>query len=265
MTHSLDYGLMKSLVISALLVLIFPSISYSKNNVWKVFFTNSMPPYLSEDRKSGLELDIVRAAMEAVDAHFHLDDNINYQRGIIELGKKKIDAMVGNSNNEKYAEKLQGKVYFSNSTISYIDCVISLKERRFKLNSFKDYKDKSIWAFQSAKHVLGEEFKSMADKNPQYSEEHDQKKQAKLLINHRLDLAISDKNIFLYQLHKLNDKKYGADKFQFKSISKPTPRSVIFVDKAKRDLFNKGLKRIKANGVYQKILKKYKKMASQSC
>lgn len=239
------------------------STSYAKP--LKLFFTNSMPPYLYENRTKGLELDIIKEAMRAANIEFNLDDNVNYNRGILELKHKYIDAMVVNKENTKYREKIGKEIYFSDTSLHYLDCTISLKKKNFKLDNIDNFIGKSIWAFQSAKEVLGSKFKKMALSNPRYTEENDQKNQASMLASERLDIAISDKNIFLYQLNKLDNKKIGSKDFSFQPIAKPTPRAVIFIDKSKRNKFNRGLKKIKQNGVYNKIRERYKKFSSHSC
>jgi len=101
--------------------------------------------------------------------------------------------------------------------------------------------------------------------NKKYTENFAQENQVKVLINKRIDVAISDKNIFLSSLSSHGILKDGEKIFNFHSIGKPTKRTIRFLDKKLRDSFNKGLKIIRKNGSYKKILKKYSLLYSDKC
>lgn len=230
----------------------------------KVFFTNSMPPYLFESNEEGLEFELIEAALKSKGHTLKVVDNVSYKRGLLQLSSSKIDGVVGNKNNSAYKKKSKN-VYPSNVVLKYVDCAITLKKNHIRLNNISDYKDKRVWAFKTAKKVLGEEFSKMANENPKYSEEFLQRLQVKVLIKNRIDVAISDKNIFLYQLNLNKKLNYSKNDFDFKSISPQAPRAIMFRNKKLRYIFNKGLKEIRKNGTYNKILTKYKKYSHERC
>ena len=174
-----------------------------------------------------------------------------------------IDGIVGNKANRYYSSE-GGVVFDSQQTLSYIDCAITLKDRKIELKSIQDFYGKSIWAFKTASKVLGKDFGEMAEKNPRYHEEGDQEKQLDMLIQQRIDVAISDRNIFHHNL-KNHPNGYSIDKFSFYRIHGATPRNIKFRTKVLRDLFNEGLTRIKNNGAFDRIISKYENSYQSSC
>ncbi|OUR96815.1 hypothetical protein A9Q84_10775 [Halobacteriovorax marinus] len=226
--------------------------------------TKSMPPYLYHNEETGIEYEIVNEALKAAGFKKIRRIDVHFRRGIILLNMKEIDAITSNMANNLY-DQVKHPIYSSNLTLNYIDCAISLKENNFQLNNIKNFYNKRIWAFKSASKIFGPKFEEMTKENKGYTESFDQKRQVKVLLRKRIDIAISDKNIFLSRLKLESSKKDGKKLFNFHSIGKPTKRSVRFLDKKIRDDFNKGLKTIKNNGKYKEILKKYKDLYSQEC
>jgi polar amino acid transport system substrate-binding protein len=225
-------------------------------------FTFSMPPYLSQDLKSGIELDIIKAALEATNQKNIEVHNVHYLRAI-ELAKEgKIDLIAGNLSNQLYSEKIPD-IYTSTTTIHYVDCAISLRSKNINLKEIDNYYDKRIWAFKSASLVFGSEFQNMANTNPHYSEDFDQQKQIDMLSMGRIDVAISDRNIFSSKL--LEKQGIEESHFKFDTIGPPTARSVRSTNNTLIAQINKGLGIIKQNGRYQAILGQYKDSYSQDC
>ena len=140
----------------------------------KIAFTKSMPPYLYEKEDRGIELEIIQAAFESQGLKLAPFYNIHYQRASKLISKKRIDAIVANQGNQYYL-KHSKNIHNSDKTLDYMDCAISLKARNIKYDSFSDYSDKTIWAFKSAKEVLGKEFKKAVENNRNYTENYDQK------------------------------------------------------------------------------------------
>jgi polar amino acid transport system substrate-binding protein len=226
--------------------------------------TKSMPPYLYQSTKTGIEYEIVIEALNAakvVDIQ-HID--VHFKRGIMLINTKSIDGITSNLANSAYIDT-STKLYESAPTLNYIDCAISLKENNFKLTSIKNFYKKKIWAFKSASTTLGEEFNQMTKINKGYTENYSQELQVKVLVNKRIDIAISDKNIFLSRLSEEDVGSITKDHFVFHSIGEPTKRVVRFYDRELRDKFNKGLEVIKKNGTYKKILEKYKNLYFSKC
>jgi len=91
----------------------------------------------------------------------------------------------------------------------------------------KEFSTKAVWAFKPAKEVLGEKFKIAVSKNKFYSETIDQHMHAKALIMKRVDIIISDKNIFMQLLNE-HDPNFSSKNIQFTDFTPVTPRNVKF-------------------------------------
>jgi len=227
-----------------------------------IAFTFSMSPYLNDDMKTGIERDIIFEAMNASGIELGEVHNVHYKRAMQMLEQGHIDGIVSNMANSAY-DSLALKSYLSNKTIDYVDCAITSSKQNLKLTTVQDYAGKSIWAFKTAKTTLGAEFESMANNNPNYTEDTDQTKQAGMLALGRIDVAISDRNIFTSKLKR--DGQYEIQDFNFQTIGDPTPRALRFSDKKHLENFNLGLAKIKASGDYAKILARYKGHYASSC
>jgi polar amino acid transport system substrate-binding protein len=220
-----------------------------------IAFTFSMPPYLNSDMKSGIERDIIVEALSAGQIELGEIHNVHYKRAMKMLEQGLIDGIVSNMGNRAY-DNLARESYPSDKTIDYVDCAITSAKQGIKLGSVNDYVDKSIWAFKTAKTTLGPEFELMANKNALYTEDTDQTKQAGMLALGRIDVAISDRNIFASKVKR--DGKYQIQDFEFQTIGSPTPRTLRLSSKTLLENFNKGLAKIKEAGSYAKILGRYK-------
>ncbi|EQC46225.1 ABC transporter, substrate-binding protein, family 3 [Bacteriovorax sp. Seq25_V] len=221
-----------------------------------------MPPYYMGKDYMGIELEIIRAAFKASSIELDQIRNINYKRAMTLLSKNEIHAVVDNYSNDIYNG--QTGVLQSEPTLNYFDCAVSLKEKRINMSDMKSFSNHSVWAFKSARDVLGEDFKTAIEGNALYSEDHDQLLQSKLLVNKRVDIVISDKNIFMYQLKK-DFPAFDTKKLIFQSMGEKTPRNLKFKDTYYLKSFNEGLKKIKSNGVYQKIHDNYKSFYTTEC
>jgi polar amino acid transport system substrate-binding protein len=228
----------------------------------RIAFTKSMPPYLYENDNRGIELEIIRAAFKSQGINLAPYDNIHYVRASKLLKRKRIDAVVSNLNNQSYKNE-STEIFDSTSTLSYMDCAISLAGKKFDYKNMSTFEKNTIWAFKSAKEVLGPDFKKAVLQNPNYTENYEQKNMIHMLVKKRVDIVISDRNIFSKtMLDSIGNKPHL---FQFKKLIPKTPRNLKFHDKTLRDKFNKGLKQIKKNGTYNEIIKKYKDLYKSNC
>lgn len=225
-------------------------------------FTFSMPPYLSQDKKSGIERDIIYSALTQAGYESISIENVHYLRAIELVKSGSIDAIVSNQSNTIYSSNLPG-ISTSHKTLDYVDCAISLASQNLQLKTIYDYYDKHIWAFKSASTTLGQDFQLMTQNNKKYTEDVDQLKQLDMLAMKRIDIAISDRNIFSSK-HK-NSRKYQSLEFSFDNIAPPTSRVIRSMDRTLIQKFNKGLEGIQGNGEYQAILSKYRDSYAGTC
>lgn len=229
----------------------------------KIAIGMSLPPYVIKKDNTGIEVEIIQEALKSKGhtATFFFLPNLRIPKFLIE---KRADGIAANSAYD-VGKDINQQVYPTESTIIYQNFAISLAENQFVINSIKDLKDKKIIAFNNATKYLGPLFASVAEKNQQYEENANQSQQVFKILTKSSDVAISDKNIFLYWKNEIsNHKRFKSSTINqsliFHPIFPPAPRNCTFIDNKIRDEFNEGLEIIHKNGIYQSILNKYDKL-----
>ena len=209
----------------------------------------ALPPYNIEETDSGLELDIVREAL-GVEGYTVKTKFVPFARVKRELMAKKVDGALT-------ITPASGIVtFYSDEHIVCENVVVSLKSQSFDIKKTEDLAGKRVVAFQDATRYLGDTFERMAKDNPDYREIADQMLQINLLFSGRSDAIVLDKNIFNYH-RKHNDRVDTTQPVNIWHIFDPSPFRVAFTDKAVRDDFNEGLRRLRESGRYQEIMEKY--------
>lgn len=252
---------MRFLFVLILLFSHLQSFAKAKASV-NISFTMSMPPYYFEGQKKGIEYEIIEAAFKAENIKINRIYNTHLKRSIRLLNDKNIDVIIGNKTNLLYEKEIPDLIT-SQSVVDYIDCAITSKTSELKLSEPETYKTKTVYAFKTASLTLPKKYTDAFKKNANYSEKPQQDYQCLLLKKDRIDIAISDKNIFLYRA--INACKSKPTDFKYHQLSPSTPRNLKLIDKKLRDKFNSGLKKIKNDGTYQKILNKYKDLYHTKC
>ncbi len=151
-------------------------------------------------------------------------------------------------------------VFYSDIVITFHNYGISLEKRGspdFKNLDF--LKDKSIVAFQRAWTILGKEFAAATSGNKRSEETAEQHLQIYRLFLERADIIVMEKQIFNYyrkQVFKATG-SLAEQPVEFHNIFPPSKYRFAFRAKRIRDDFNLGLRTIKENGGYARIIKKY--------
>jgi len=154
-------------------------------------------------------------------------------------------------------EGIGGNGYFSEPYLTYQNVAMSLAHRKLPIKRIEDLGNYSVAAFQNASVILGERFKAMASRHPNYKEYPEQIIQNNLLFNERVDVIVGDRRVLHYLTGLLDHRVDASKPVTIHAVFPPSPRKAVFKDAALRDQFNSGLKTIQANGVYDAILKKY--------
>lgn len=208
------------------------------------------PPFIIEEKNSGLQLDLIREALsqEQFDVefiHMPLGRNITgFQRtnsdgiSILPVGYK------------------HPSIYLSEPYIRYQNVAVSLAENNFTINKVADLSNKNIIAFQNAKKFLGEEYELTTSYLMDYREVPDQQKQIELLFLRRAEVIILDINIFEYFIKSHTDSIFTKP-YNIHYIFKERYYSAGFKSEEIRNAFDQGMKRIKDNGSYQMIRDSY--------
>ena len=156
--------------------------------------------------------------------------------------------------------------FLSEPVVTFQNYAISLAKKGYPVDIKMDSLSKhSVVAFQKASQLLGKDYQQAVSANPNYQEVAKQELQVNLLFIRELDFIVMDKSIFGYFWHKalkknkfnIQAKKRFYQKIVFHPLFDASPYPFIFKDKAVRDDFNQGLKKIKENDTYQAIIEKY--------
>lgn len=216
----------------------------------------SIPPWVIRDSDSGIELDILRAALP-FDKYKIVPKYMSFGRVYQNFESKKLDGVI----NVKQGVFDFG--FLSDTVVSFQNYAISLQKKNFPENIPMSFlSDKRVVAFQEATTLLGREFRQAVAKNPNYSEVAKQNIQVNLLFVREVDFIVMDRSIFGYHWAKaVMDQASLVDTFKqkvtFHPLFEKSDYPYIFSDEQVRDDFNRGLKRLKNNGEYEAIINKY--------
>ena len=209
----------------------------------------ALAPYNIPEKNCGIEMDIVREALE-LKGYRMKTKYVPFARRIREIAQGEVDGVLTVNENSGL------DVFLSHQHIFCENVAISLKKKKFNIQKISDLKDKSILTFQNAKKYLGKEFVAAAEASPDYREISKQQLQINLLYGGRVDVIVLDKNIF-YHHRKENKLVDTTQPIDIWYIFGKLPFHVGFVDKKIRDDFNDGLKQLRSSGRYDEIINKY--------
>lgn len=249
----------------ALIILLFGYIQLAcaldKNEPGKqldIGISFAIPPWVIAENNTGIELDILREALKLSGYQIkpnYLSFALSYS--LFEAGK--LDGILN-------ATKASVKTgFFSEPVVTFQNVAISLKEKNFPADIDMGFiSDKSIVAFQKASILLGEDFSRAISGNLRYQEVAKQNLQINLLMIRDIDFIIMEKNIFGYYWqqaqsdpHLIRAKSKLNRPVQLHYLFKPTNYRFVFATEQIRDDFDRGLKTIKDNGLYDEIFKRY--------
>jgi polar amino acid transport system substrate-binding protein len=208
------------------------------------------PPFIIEENGQGLQLDIVRAALATNNISVEFIHG-PFGRTITTFKRINADGVVTVLPDYQYPG-----LYISQPFITYQNVAISLAENQFDIEDTNGLSGKNIIAFQNAKKYLGSEFNKAINYSMNYREIADQMQQIDMLFLRRTEVIILDINIFKYFLKNHTCGRF-SQAFKVHFIFGERPYSAAFKSEKNRDLFDQGIKTIKAQGLYQRIMDKY--------
>jgi polar amino acid transport system substrate-binding protein len=243
--QAMKYGLY------ALLASLAPALAQAGPGSVTVAFGESLEPYVIPELASGIEVDIIRAALKA--RQYEMQPVFLSQKRLpLALADRRVDAVA------TIAPASGARGAYSDVYISYEDKAISLAQRQLAIRSVADLAGYSISAFPLAGQYLGSEFARLTARHPNYHETGNQIDQNRLLYRGSVDVVVADQRIFAYM-----NKRMAAEfnetplPVSYHDIFIKLPYRVLFRQPMLRDAFNQGLKHIQQNGDYQRILKRY--------
>ncbi len=222
--------------------------AYSKD--LKLAVGLALPPYFIQDTKSGMELEIIQESLK-FKGYRVVPVFLPFARVTKSMEDGKVDCASTINENSGV------KAFYSDNHIVYQNFAVSLKKNKLIVNKISDLGDKTIISFQNATKYLGSEFKMMAENNSKYREKANQATQNKSLFMNRVQIIVGDVNIFKYFNKQVANIVDVTQPVIYHNLFPKTPYKVAFRQQSVRDDFNKGLKRIKQSGLYDKIITKY--------
>ncbi|MBW2709732.1 MAG: transporter substrate-binding domain-containing protein, partial [Deltaproteobacteria bacterium] len=151
----------------------------------------ALAPYNIPEENCGIEMDIVREALE-MKGYRIKTKYVPFARRIREIVEGEVDGVLTVNENSEL------DVFLSDPHIACENVAVSLKKNNFKIAKIDDLKDKSILTFQNAGKYLGKAFVAAADASPDYREISKQELQINLLYGDRVDVIVLDENIFYH-------------------------------------------------------------------
>jgi len=209
----------------------------------------SIPPYIISENNTGIEYEVIASALQAV-GHSLIPDYVPLARVTMMLSEHKVDGAT------PLLPSPESSLCFSLPHISYQNVAISLREKNYSINEINDLNGMSLLAFQNAPVYLGKTFSDMTAKHHNYREDPNQSKQVHALFGGDTDVIILDINIFYYYYNK-SKRKADFKPYTVHKIFMPSVYSVGFTDRQLCQQFNRGLKKIKKNKLYDEIFKRY--------
>jgi len=243
-----------TLLFVRLLLLLCVSASIYAKDV-RVAFGEKLPPFIIPESNSGIELDIIKEAL-AEKGHKLIPVYLPMGRISLAFKNKEVDVVMMD-----VGEKLEVfGGYYGEAPVLYQNYFITLKKKNLKIEKPQDLKGLRINSFVGALKRYPEWLKEVA-KTDLYSEKNDQSIQVKLLNLERVDVVLSDINIYKYYSMKaksssLNFKPQEVAFHRFTEVN-PIHYKPVFENKDIRDDFNFGLKEISKKGRIQAITKRY--------
>lgn len=222
----------------------------------KLSLSLSIPPWVIRDEESGLKLEVLRKALEAVGYKIR-PVYVSNARAYKLFEQRQLDAVLSPSRPVIHSG------YLSQSIVSFQNVAISLKKKGFSEHIPMSFlNDKSVVAFQKAHQFLGPEFGEMAKNNPSYEEISQQSLQLNLLFLREVDFIVLDRSVFGYFWKDAVEKMYPGDPrflqdIQVHQLFEPTVYHYLFLERSVRDEFDLGLKKIKEDGIYDGLVKEY--------
>jgi ABC-type amino acid transport substrate-binding protein len=219
----------------------------------KIGFDAGLAPFSDVSTRSGLEVEMLRAAFQSqgwsAEAVFLPNARISpeYQAGRLDL-----------HSSAGLTEPLRGlKAPFPISAFN--NQAISLQKVGSQIQAIQDLKNFRIIAWQGAKNYLGPDFRAMALSNPKYQELAHMPSQ--MLFLNRADVFISQPDVFRANLVAGLKPAKAAQKLQqlhyTELFSTPNFYTYAFANQQVLKTYLQGIKTIYQNGTMDKIYGSY--------
>lgn len=221
-----------------------------------IAFSLDAPPYVMDEVKAGIEIDIVRAALGPKGYTFRVRQ-MPYGKLADAAEDTEIDAAAT-------VTEADNGTFYSANYVTFHNAAISKQKSKLKIDSVADLKGKSIVAWENAYEDLGPEFAKLfspsvkAAYREKYREIADQREQVAMFWKGEAEVIVIDEAVmqwFTRELSKDLDTKAVLE--YHKVLPADTKFRISFKDKRVRDDFNTGLRSLRESGAYERIYEKY--------
>lgn len=214
-------------------------------------FSSGKPPYVFDHEARGLEYEIIEASFNNAGIEFEAR-YLPIDRLHLSLERGDLDAVASTNVQGGLSNVAYSDVYLQHQNVA-----IALASRGLAIDRIEDLAVHSISTFQNAHRLLGPEFGRMAERNARYREEAQQITRNRMLYSGRVDVVVADLRIHRYLNEAAQQDVDTRQPITVYPIFAPTPYRLAFRDPALRDRFNEGLAKIRANGEYDAIVRRY--------
>ncbi|PSU33643.1 substrate-binding periplasmic protein [Photobacterium lutimaris] len=222
---------------------------YAEQSKLTVAISTDMPPYVMQSGSEGLEVDIVRHALEGYELEFVQMPLSDVQNAVQD---KKADVAIGVLVDD-------GDIFYSDHLVTFVNFAITKKSDDLAIDSIDDLKTHPVLTWQNAYLELGGEFQDLFSPGSEYRSNYhefgDQAKQVAQFWKADKQVIVIDRSIFEFFTKVM---KQPIDSVNYHSLFPPvTEFKASFKDKAIKDSFNKKLKEMCQSGKYVKLLEMY--------
>ena len=218
-----------------------------------IVFGASLAPFADDKTGRGIEIDIIRAALQAAGHGMRLS--------FVPQARVPLSLQAGQCDGAATITPDSGvPAAYSEVYIHYQDYLIAPKGRFERAPTMAELGRLRIVGFQKASSYLGPAFAEMARSNPRYREMADQLSQVRMLFSGQADAIVAERRIFDHQLAQLRASTRFREtpvEVDFFPLFERIPYRVGFRSAALRDEFNTGLARIRGDGTLARIEASY--------
>lgn len=211
----------------------------------RVAIGETKPPYIFSQEERGVEMELLASLLQEAGYQTQMV-YVPSKRAQMLLSIGAVDAAIG-----------QRGDYLSQPYIAYQNVAVTLCSAHIVLKSVADLTGRRIGAFQNAHLFLGPGFADIAIGNPNYRET-PQASINRMLFARRIDVGISDINIFKSINDQLGMEAPTAEPWCVHALFPPTQYRLAFRDRGVRDRFDAALKRALRRGRYESLAKRYR-------
>lgn len=214
----------------------------------RIGFSTSSLPYVDMVNKSGLEPRLVAAALGR-SGYRVVPVFLPHARALELVRKGTLDGCGPVGRHADVAGLALGDMY-----LQYRNVAVSLEAAGLEINALADLRALPMTAFHNARVFMGPDFAAMADANPRYEEQVDQRAQVEAFFHRRDRVIVLDERIFAFHRARLAARGVG-EPVRIHRVFPAQDRFFVFRDPAVRDAFDAGLRQLQESGEFRRMVR----------